>query len=563
MPFEGRAERTAWTPWLVLLLGGVVTALGTGFVQRSVVERDQARFEQVVRAAEHRLTMRVEAHLAILRATAGFFSVVPDPSREEFARYVGGLRLAKFYPGIQGLGFLRRVPASELGEVVAQVRAQVAFDFRVWPDTPRDEYYIVTLLEPMEPRNQLALGYDMATEAVRRHAMMLARDSGRATMSGKVTLVQETDFERQQPGMLLYLPVYRQGEIPATVAARREGLQGFAYSPLRAHDFFASVFGGADSPVGLDVYDGDRVDEEAQLYTSGEQRTGTFTTVRTMMVAGRPWTIRYTSLAAFDAQSDRSLPAIFAAVGIVVSGLLFALVRLEVRTRRANEFAALLRQRLLAIVSHDLRNPLTAITMGAGVLERNKCLPAPARGLVKKIEGSAQRMGRLIAQLLDFARIEQGMGLTVERSRIDVAAVVRQVVEECQLAQPNATLRLEAPPRLEAMADPDRLAEVVSNLVGNALQHGKSPITVRVRARWPDHVAIEVHSMGPAIAPEVVPQLFDPYARGRERCHRRTGSLGLGLYITREIVRGHGGQIEVRPGEQEGNTFTVVLPRGG
>lgn len=561
MPAEARSQRTAWTPWLVLLLGAVATAMGAGFVERSIAERDLARFEQVVRTAEERLLTRVEIHLALLRATAGLFHAGLNPSREQFARYVGRLRLSEHYPGVQGVGFSWRVRAGELDAFLAALPLRGLSELRIWPMSAREEYHVIALLEPLDPRNRRALGYDMSTEAVRRAAMDRARDSGRATMSGKVRLVQELDHD-PQPGFLVYLPVYADEELPATVTARRELLLGYAYSPLRARDFFEAVFEGAPPLVGLDVYDGDRVDEAARLFSTAGQRSGSFASERTMVVANRPWTIRYTSLPGFDAQSNRSLPAIFAAVGVVVSLLFFLLVRLEVRTRRANETAAILRQRLLAIVGHDLRNPLSAITMGTAALARKQGLDPSVCALIRRIDRSAQRMARLIAQLLDFARIQQGMALAVERVPTRVDEVVRQVVEECQLANPEAEVRLELAGPVPAEADPDRLAEVVSNLVGNALQHGQGPITVRVREHGPDRLTIEVHSMGPAIAHEVVPQLFDPYARGRAKGRCRTGDgLGLGLYIAREIVHGHGGRIEVRSSAQEGNTFTVVLPR--
>lgn len=461
---------------------------------------------------------------------------------------------------MQGVGFTRRIRPEQLDEVVARIRVEAYPEFRVWPETPREEYHAIVLLEPLEQRNRVALGYDMFTEKVRRAAMVRARDNGRAAVSGKVTLVQETDPEKQ-PGFLIYLPVFERGETPDSVEKRRQALQGFAYSPLRAHDFFQGVFQGEPLLAALAIYDGARIDPQALLFATGEPRSGSFEVVRTFMAADHLWTIRYTSLPAFDAQSNRSLPVVFAGVGVVVTLLFFLLVRLEVQSRRANELAAMLRERLLAIVGHDLRNPLSAITMGTAVLARKEGLDARSRALVQRIEQSAQRMARLISDVLDFARIQQGMALPVELASADVGEVVRHVVDEFRLARPEAALRLEIGGPAPAWVDPDRLAQVVSNLIGNAFKHGKGPVTVRVRAREPELLAIEIHNEGPAISPELMPRLFDPYARGDARAQRGSGGLGLGLYITREIVRGHGGHIEVRSSDREGTTFTVLVPR--
>lgn len=545
---------------MVLLLGGVVTTLGAMFVQRSVSERDLARFDQVVRSTEDRLVTRFEIHLAILRATGGVFEAGFEPSVEQFGRYVGRLRLSEFYPGVQGVGFSRRIRAQELDDVVARIRSESSPEFRVWPDTPRDEYHAIVLLEPRERRNRVAVGYDMFTEEVRRAAMTRARDLGRAAMSGKVTLVQETDPEKQ-PGFLIYVPVYAQVGLPRSVEERRELLTGFAYSPLRARDFFDGVFHGEHLAAAIEIYDGEEIDPEALLFDSGGARSGSFEVTRALRVVGRPWTIRYTSLTTFDALSNRNFPTIFAAVGAIVSLLLFFLVRLEVRTRRAYQSATALRERLLAIVGHDLRNPLGAITMGTAVLARKDGLDPSARAVVRRIETSAQRMARMIAELLDFARIQQGTGLPIDFVPTDVVEVVRQVVDEFQLGEPSTPVHLETEGPALAKADPDRLAEAVSNLVGNALQHGKGAVTVRVREREPELLAIEVHNPGPTIARESLPHLFDPYTRGRERVERKDRSLGLGLYIAQEIVRGHRGRIEVRSSDAEGTTFTVLLPR--
>lgn len=555
-----RSKRTAWTPWLALLLGGVATAAGTTAVHRSIAAHDVARFDQVVSDAEDRIVGRIEVHLAILRATAGLFASGMTPDVAQFRRYVRRVRLSEFYPGVQGVGYTRRIRPDELDAVEGRIRAVAFPDFRVWPEAPRDEYHAIVLLEPLERRNRAALGYDMFTEEVRRAAMVRARDSGRAAMSGKVTLVQEIEPDHQ-PGFLIYMPVFTRGLTPESVAERRATLEGYVYSPLRAYDFFRGVFQGESLLAGMAIYDGERLDPEALLFETGGAPTGSFEVVRTLIVADRPWTIRYRSIAAFDRQSHHKLPWVFAAVGALVSLLLFLLMRQEVRTRRANEAAARLRERLMAILGHDLRNPLSAIAMGTSALERKEGLDPSARAMVRRIDRSVQRMERLITHLLDFARIQEGMTLPIEPVEADVSEVVRQVVDEFQLANPDAKSRLELGGPAPARVDPDRLAEAVANLLRNALQHGRGAITVGVRERGPELLAIDVHNEGPAIPDEAVPGLFDPYCRGRERGSSGTRSLGLGLYIAREIVHGHRGRIEVRSSEAEGTTFTVVVPR--
>jgi PAS domain S-box-containing protein len=219
-----------------------------------------------------------------------------------------------------------------------------------------------------------------------------------------------------------------------------------------------------------------------------------------------------------------------------------------------------LRERLLAIVGHDLRNPLSAIKAGAQVLCQTG-LDARQEKFARRIVGSAERMARMIHQLLDFARVRQGMSLPVELEPTDLHEVCRAVVEELRLGSPGRQIDLVLEGHGHGLFDEGRLSEAVSNLVGNALQHGADgPVSVRVWDASPDMVALEVHNQGPPIPPHVQDTIFEAFVRGAGS-QRDSKSLGLGLFIVREIVRAHGGSIFLRSPDGEGTTFTVVLAR--
>ena len=213
------------------------------------------------------------------------------------------------------------------------------------------------------------------------------------------------------------------------------------------------------------------------------------------------------------------------------------------------------RERILGIVSHDLRNPLTAVSMSAGMLLRQD-LDANATKSVRRIVNGARRMERLIGQLLEFAQARQGGGLPIHRQWMDLGEVVTHVIDEIETAYPRSTIVVNQPSDSPGNWDPDRVAEVLSNLIGNAVQHGAgTPVTVNIQVEAAA-VSVEVHNGGPPIPPGLMPTLFDPYRRGA-----RPASVGLGLFISREIVRAHGGTIEARSDERDGTTFTVRLPR--
>lgn len=217
-------------------------------------------------------------------------------------------------------------------------------------------------------------------------------------------------------------------------------------------------------------------------------------------------------------------------------------------------------QQLLGIVSHDLRNPLAAMVMGAAVLARKLPADSPLADIVARIERSGQRAARLIHDLLDLTQIRLGGALPIQRRRADLHAVCKQTVDELALGAPDRELRLLASGHGEGSWDADRLAQAVGNLVRNAITYGAPGTPITIRSLYLDGRAqIEVHNHGKPIPPDVVPTLFQPFKRS-EHQYDPDRSIGLGLFIVREIVAAHGGAVAVRSTAVDGTTFVVDLP---
>ena len=222
------------------------------------------------------------------------------------------------------------------------------------------------------------------------------------------------------------------------------------------------------------------------------------------------------------------------------------------------------KEMFLAILGHDLRTPLGAIMMSATGLLMSRDLGQPQQGAVSRILTSGTRIKGMVNDLLDFTRTRLGAGIPLACAEMDLAEVGRQVVEEVAAYHPGSDLRFEASGPVRGSWDGARVGQALSNLVGNAVQHGSPETPVAVVARGTaDEVAVAVHNRGPAIPPARLHQIFSPLkriARGAPQPHD-SGSLGLGLYIASEIVKGHGGRIDVESSEAGGTTFTVHLPR--
>jgi signal transduction histidine kinase len=217
------------------------------------------------------------------------------------------------------------------------------------------------------------------------------------------------------------------------------------------------------------------------------------------------------------------------------------------------------RDQFIGILSHDLRTPLGAITTGAALLAIPEDDPERRARVTMRMMHSAGRMERMIRDLLDLTRARLGGTMPLKRRRVDLKDVCEAVMLEAGAARSDAVMRLESRGDLVGNWDADRLAQVVANLVVNAVQHGDgTPITLTAEAER-DAVTLAVHNGGAPIPPEVIPLIFEPMARGGN--DGGVHSIGLGLYIARAIVSAHEGDIRVRSSAAEGTTFTARLPR--
>ncbi len=213
-----------------------------------------------------------------------------------------------------------------------------------------------------------------------------------------------------------------------------------------------------------------------------------------------------------------------------------------------------------AVLGHDLRNPLSVITTSAETLLR-RAPDEPLRRPAARILSSGQRMGRMIEELLDLARARMSGGFPLSPCDCDLLSLCRRVVADCEISHGACGISLSHDGDGRGFWDEDRLFQVLSNLIGNALEHGRrdAPVEVRLDATAADQVIISVQSAG-AIPPAMMPHLFDPFLV-RQKQQSGSRGLGLGLYIVREIVAAHGGQVDVTSSEAAGTRFTVTLPR--
>lgn len=223
------------------------------------------------------------------------------------------------------------------------------------------------------------------------------------------------------------------------------------------------------------------------------------------------------------------------------------------------------RRMFLAILSHDLRHPLTCIRMAAHLVSPAAGADPTSAHALAQIETNAEAITRLINDLIDFASTGLGSAMPLKRSRVDLAKLCAEVVDTARTIHPGRTVTLRTEGDLTGEWDAARLRQVVSNLLGNAFQHGSKQGAVDLAAVGEGAtLRLSVHNEGTPIPPDMLATIFDPLVRVAaegSQAARPTGSVGLGLYIVREIVLAHGGMVDVASTAEAGTTFTVRLPR--
>ncbi|MDC0662382.1 CHASE domain-containing protein [Marinobacter sp. SS21] len=335
----GLKRRETLVPWAVLVLALGVTTLMWRAALDTAQEKGAEQFDFLAETVRARIADRMRDYEQVLRGGIGLFRASERVTRDEWRRFVEELALTENYPGIQGVGFARYLSDESAKEAFEDIIRQEGFpEFAVKPSGQRDAYVAIAYLEPFDWRNQRAHGYDMFSEALRRNALARARDSGRASVSDKITLVQETAVG-VQAGFLIYLPFYEGGEVPTTLAERRERMFGVVYSPFRMADLMSGILGDQFPQVAVTIFDGQTPTAEALMYQSEVQPSGTphliqpFETTLPVEFIDHTWTLQLQSLPAFTNALDQQKSQIILVSGVLISFLLFSFIRALVLTR--------------------------------------------------------------------------------------------------------------------------------------------------------------------------------------------------------------------------------------
>ncbi|MBY4675849.1 CHASE domain-containing protein [Marinobacterium arenosum] len=568
--------------------------------QEGVQEAARARFEFRVSETLFAIQQRLLAYEQVLRGGISLFASSKKVTRDEWHTYVHNLDINTNYPGIQGLGFSRRILPTQRDAYIQAVRAEGFADYNLWPAGQRDEYTAIVYLEPFDWRNQRAFGYDMFSEPVRHEAMVRARDSGLPAVSGKVTLVQETGQEVQH-GFLMYLPLYPKGETPATVELRRAALIGYIYSPFRMNDLMHGILGEKELiDTRLQIFDAQIADSNLMYDSleSGEKDyQASFSSLHTLEFDGRNWHLRFSSLPAFEATIDLQKPRWVLISGLLGSGLFTAVIwALSLNRRRARELTAtndelkmeiaerrkltrqlqqakndaeaanLAKSEFLANVSHELRTPLTLILSPLEQLLAQAETSPQWRNPLERVQRNALLLLNRVSEILDFAKAEAGK-FDVDWQAVDLPARLSPLIEDAAEVARRKGCRLSyrfAESLKTVWLDPDLFEKIAMNLLGNALKFTPEDgeILLEIRLLNDDRFEFAVFNSGPGIRREYQARLFQRFQQGDASSTRRHGGTGIGLALVKELTELMGGRVGVESEPDQGVRFFIQLPCG-
>jgi PAS domain S-box-containing protein len=384
----GAPGRRPMAHWATLFACLGVTVLVWHLVASATEYRARERFSAAAAGIEQRIGERMRTYEQALRSAKALFAASSSVERGEWRAFIDGMGLEHNFPGSLGVGFAKVLASDQRADLERQVRAEGFPAFAIVP-APAGAYSMpVLFLEPFSERNQRAFGYDLLTDTARRVAALRAVETDQPVLTGRIVL-QQAGGERARAGFLMFVPVYRHGSTPATAQQRMAALEGVVFSPFLADRLMEAILFPLGDDIGVEIFDGATTSEAARMYVSAQRSIqeqkdypNPFRTVIPVRLQQHQWTIRVTSLPAFENAIDRQKAQIVLVAGTIISLLFFGVVRtLGAREEHAAARAAHMGSKLreserkfeslvdsaldFAIIATDLHGLVQVFSIGA------------------------------------------------------------------------------------------------------------------------------------------------------------------------------------------------------
>jgi PAS domain S-box-containing protein len=370
-----------FAPYIIL----VMLLFGSVWLWQFLIKVEQTRaqnhFNEYCERISEDIVDRIHTYRKLLQSGAGIFIASEEVTREEWRTYYEYRRTRTSMLGMQAFAFAEVVRADELTQHIERIRAEGFTDYRVWPEGDRSFYTPVVFLEPFDSINREALGFDLSSEIVRQKALERARDTTQVTMSEKVRLLVGDGDEDTLTGHLLFVPFFAGGVPPSDLDARRAAIRGYVFAALRVQDIIKGIFTEAPPNIAFELYDGTTISPESLLFESiklegglGKEQRARFSNQMPLDLYGHTWNLVLHSTPQFEAEKAPYLPWIVLAAGLIVSMLVFRMMRIQQNIfEQATELAE-----KLTIDLHESEESMRATLYSIG----DAVISTDAKGLV-------------------------------------------------------------------------------------------------------------------------------------------------------------------------------------
>jgi len=561
------AGKMSYVHWLVIVLSVILTFTAWGYSKQQLKQKLDAKFErnsqQVVRLVKERMQLYENV---LWGAVAYIDTVDTDISYYQWHTYANSLNIDLTYPGINGIGVIYHLKEAEFSSYLKKQQA-LRPNYSVHPKHSEPEYWPITYIEPAKT-NQQAIGLDMSFEKNRHSSIKKARDTGKAQLTGPITLVQDA---KKTPGFLFYAPFYENGRKPNDLVERRDSIVGATYAPFIMKNLMLGTLARENRHVSIQIKDGDEIlfDDDVSHSNIELDVNPLYTQEIDIDMYGRVWTFAIQSDMSFraDSSSNQSLYIIIG--GLTIDCLLLCLFVFLTKANRkalryADQMTVILEEKkqnlersnkdleqFSYIASHDLKSPLSAIKQLVSWIEEDcqDLLPDDSKKHLDLLAKRSDRMMKLLDDLLAYSQVNRSV---FETEPVNLARLSKDVLE---LTGFSDKFHLDA---ADTVIDIQKapLEIVLRNLLSNVIKHhhkGTGNISVQYRQNKHSHI-ISVVDDGPGIPQEFHEKALEMFQTLQPR--DKVEGSGMGLSMIKRIVDHHHGSVKI---ESDGVSGTTVV----
>lgn len=614
-----KKQKNQAIPLFAIIIMLAVVFVAVYYIHESISQTANQRFSTIADIATEKIEDRLHQYAQVLRGGRGLFESTEYVSPKEWNSYVLAQKLQEQYPGIQGVGFSKYIGNKQFLDLHEEEFKQLfGQNYTVIPDSQRDEYTSIIYLEPQDKRNKVAIGYDMFSESVRRSAMSFARDNDTTSLSGKVTLVQEIDEDKQN-GFLMYVPVYN-NELPhTTILERQTNILGWIYEPFRANDFINGALSTSEKKFyDIKLYDDSRSESNLLFSTSNRTDHVVFTHLNNFEFGNRQWIVEFYPTDEFLATVDRTSEFLVLILGILSSFLMYFVIHSSIK--KYDDFENLIvlsneiignkldmvidddilskkgklgnlarainniREKMIKIhleeqqimkskdefasmMSHELKSPLVPILGYCEMLSNPDMLgplDSEKQSAVNEISKNATLLHTLILQMLDINKLELGK-ITIVKSEFQLSDFLNNILTKFYPLAVEYKIEMKIDYIDEGVVNTDKtkLDQIFSNIILNAVDFlPKQEATIIIGSKIQEsNILFYIRDNGSGISKSDIDNIFQKFYQVDKTLARSHGGTGLGLSICNELITLLGGNIWVESTIGKGTTFYFTIPK--